>query len=237
MTCLGDGTRFRTRPDVVPELMDALHQIAVFRNLPEAVIARLAHAARVQRRSQGELVVLEGEPCLTVYGVVGGRLRVSRSAASGREQVLTELGPGEMVNVVPAFEAEPQNHASVRVLAPTTLVALESAAFLECVRASPELAWAILQSFAGRISQLVRLAADLSLLSVRGRLARFLLSHEGGQRQAARWTQEEIAAHLGTVRDVVGRALRAFADDGLVRIERQRILLLDRPGLEREAEQ
>ena len=46
----------------------------------------------------------------------------------------------------------------------------------------------------------------------------------------------EIAAHLGTVRDIVGRTLRAFADAGLVQMERQRIVLLDREGLEAEAE-
>jgi CRP/FNR family transcriptional regulator len=70
---------------------------------------------------------------------------------------------------------------------------------------------------------------------VRERLARFLLEHVEGGQVAQRWTQEEIAAHLGTVRDMVGRTLRAFADAGLLRIERQRIVLLNRPGLEVEA--
>jgi CRP/FNR family transcriptional regulator len=71
---------------------------------------------------------------------------------------------------------------------------------------------------------------------VRGRLARFLLEQAEAGAVTRRWTQEEIAAYLGTVRDMVGRTLRAFADAGLVRLERQRIVLLDREGLEAEAE-
>jgi len=77
---------------------------------------------------------------------------------------------------------------------------------------------------------------DLSLHTVRGRLARFLLEQAETDETTRRWTQEEIAAHLGTVRDMVGRTLRAFADAGLVRMERQRIMLLDREGLEAEAQ-
>ena len=51
-----------------------------------------------------------------------------------------------------------------------------------------------------------------------------------------RWTQEEIAAHLGAARDIAGHTLRAFTDAGLVLMERQHITLLDREGLEAEAQ-
>jgi CRP/FNR family transcriptional regulator len=75
---------------------------------------------------------------------------------------------------------------------------------------------------------------DLSLRSVRGRLARFLLERAEEGEVEREWTQDEIAARLGTVRDVVGRNLRALADAGLIEIRRQRIVLLDREGLEAE---
>jgi CRP/FNR family cyclic AMP-dependent transcriptional regulator len=100
----------------------------------------------------------------------------------------------------------------------------------------PEVALAVLRDFAGRLDHLTNLVEDLSLHTVRGRLARFLLEHAGEDGIARQWTQEEIAAHLGTVRDMVGRALRAFEDAGLVRMERRRIVLLDREGLETESE-
>jgi CRP/FNR family transcriptional regulator len=95
---------------------------------------------------------------------------------------------------------------------------------------------AILEDFAARLDHLTNLVEDLSLRTVRGRLARFLLAQGESGSVTRRWTQGEIAARLGTVRDVVGRTLRAFADAGLVRMDRQRIVLTDREGLEVEAE-
>jgi CRP/FNR family transcriptional regulator len=94
----------------------------------------------------------------------------------------------------------------------------------------------ILRDFADRLAHLTDLVADLSLHSVRARLARFLLEQAAGGQITQRWTQDAIAAHLGTVRDMVGRSLRAFADAGLIRLARNRIVLLDREGLEKEAE-
>jgi CRP/FNR family transcriptional regulator len=81
------------------------------------------------------------------------------------------------------------------------------------------------------------------LHTVRTRLARFLLTHASaevsevgeGTQPPKRWTQEELAAQIGTVRDVVGRALRTFADDGLIRRERGRLVVVDRARLERAA--
>jgi CRP-like cAMP-binding protein len=101
-----------------------------------------------------------------------------------------------------------------------------------------------LKDFADRLDHLTNLVEDLSLRTVRGRLARFLLEHAppgpSGSIDAGgvtrRWTQDEIAAHLGTVRDMVGRTLRSFGDAGLIRMDRQRIVLLDREALEAEAQ-
>ena len=81
------------------------------------------------------------------------------------------------------------------------------------------------------------LAASLSLYSVRARLAQFLMELAALPETAGGWTQDEIAAHIGTVRDVVGRLLRDFESQGLIRRERQRITLLDRSGLEAIADQ
>jgi len=75
---------------------------------------------------------------------------------------------------------------------------------------------------------------DLSLRTVRTRLARFLLAQAEDPQPSHRWTQEEIAVHIGAVREMVGRTLRAFAASGLIRRQRGRVVVVDREGLERE---
>jgi CRP/FNR family transcriptional regulator len=211
-----------------------LNQIPLFASLSEATLTRVAAAAIRRTYAPDEIILVEGQPCTSAYFIESGHVYVFRLAPSGREQVLAKLGPGQAFNTVPPFEEEGTNPAGVRALTEVTLYALLVDDFRRLVRTRADLAYAILRDFAQRLHELADLVEDLSLRSVRGRLARFLLERaEEGEVERA-WTQDEIAARLGTVRDVVGRNLRALADAGLIEIRRQRIILLDREGLEAE---
>ena len=85
---------------------------------------------------------------------------------------------------------------------------------------------------------MAKLVETLSLYSVRQRLARFLIEQADTEKidGSMRWTQTDMANRLGTVRDVLGRTLRKMEDEGLVRIVREKILLIDRQRLESVAE-
>lgn len=213
----------------------ALRRIPFFAGLPDAALDGVAGAAIRRAYAPGETIIVEGDPCRAAYFVATGQVRVYRLSPAGREQVLALLGPGQAFNTVPPFQEQMVNHATVRALTQVTLYSISCADLLRLVSRYPELALSLLRDFAARLDQLTNLIEDLSLRTVRGRLARFLLEHAEEGQVTQRWTQDEIAAHLGTVRDVVGRTLRAFADAGLVKMERQRISLLDWEGLEIEA--
>ncbi len=94
----------------------------------------------------------------------------------------------------------------------------------------------LLRTFAQRMALMTDLAAGLSLHTVQVRLAQFLITLADDPNLAGGWTQDEIAAHIGTVRDVVGRLLREFESQGLIRREGQHITLLSREGLANIAE-
>jgi CRP-like cAMP-binding protein len=215
---------------------DALRGIALFAGLSQGTLARLATVAVRRTYRPGEIILVEGEPCEAAYFLAEGFVRVYRLSPGGREQVLVRLGPGQAFNTVPPFRAQGVNHATVEALSRVVAYAVPAAEFRRAAAECPDLALAILRDFAERLHHLTNLVEDLSLRTVRGRLARFLLEQAQAGQVSHRWTQEEIAASLGTVRDVVGRTLRAFADAGLIRMERHRIVLLDREGLEAEAE-
>ncbi|MGD2166378.1 MAG: Crp/Fnr family transcriptional regulator, partial [Anaerolineae bacterium] len=147
------------------------------------------------------------------------------------------LGPGHSFNTVPPFRPGGVNHATAQAVDSTTLYAVPKEDLLRLVTACPNVALALLQDFADRLDHLTDLVEDLSLRTVRGRLARFLLRQAEADSDAVarEWTQAEMAARLGTVREMIGRTLRSFADAGLIKFDRQRIELLDREGLEEEA--
>ncbi len=214
----------------------ALRRIPLFADLSEDALARIARVAHARAFAPGEMIILEGEACQAAYFVAAGQVRVYRLSPSGRQQVLTQLAPGQGFNTVPPFQPHGVNHATVEGITSGLLYAIPTDDLRRLVGECPELALAILQDFAQKLDHLTNLVEDLSLRTVRGRLARFLLEHAAEGQVTQRWTQDEIAAHLGTVRDMVGRTLRAFADAGLVRMDRQRIVLVDREGLEAEAE-
>lgn len=215
-----------------------LRGIEVLATVRESTRRRVAELAQVRRVPAGQLILLMGEPAEAVYFVLEGEVRLARVSSQGREQLLALFGAGQMFNAVPLFLPDGVNAAQVRALQDTTLAVLYREDFLNLVQTCPDLALAFARDFAQRLWRQNRLLEDLALHSVRGRLARFLLEEcTADKGMARRWTQDEMAARLGSVRDVIGRTLRAFADEGLIRFERSRIVIVDAEALQRVAEQ
>ncbi len=214
--------------------VQVLRNISLLADLSDDALTHIARVAVRRVYAPDETIIVESLPCQAAYFIAEGQVRVYRISPDGREQVLARLGPGKSFNTAPPFQPQGVNHANVQAITMVTLYAISSDDLHRLVSRWPKLTLAILRDFAERLDHLTDLVENLSLRTVRGRLARFLLhrAEEGAITQ--RWTQAEIAAHLGTVRDVVGRTLRAFADAGFVQMERQRIVLLDREGLEAE---
>jgi CRP-like cAMP-binding protein len=211
-----------------------LQAVPYFAGLPEGDLARVAAALVERRLGAGEIGFVEGGSAAGLYLIVDGQAKIVRYSHGGREQVLALLNPGDSCNEVPVVDGGPN---------PATLVAIEESvawvwsrgAMNRLRRDIPHLNETIIASLAGRCRELVDKVYNLSFLSVTARLASFLLSRAEGtdeELDRRRWTQEEIAATIGTVREMVGRALRNLEEDGLIRFNRHRIEVVDREGLE-----
>ena len=219
------------------EKLDSLRKMALLDNLTDATLEQLAQAMIRRKFASQETILFEGDVCEAAYWIASGAVRIYRLSPDGREQVLIQLEKGQPFNTVPPLRPEGINQASARTLMDTELYVLLKADYLRLIRTCPDLSYAVLEDFAGRLEHLTNLVENLALHSVRGRLARFLLDQAEDQGKITQsWTQDEIAAHLGTVRDMVGRALRSFIDGGVVRKERNRLVIIDRAALEGEAE-
>ncbi len=209
-----------------------LRAVPYFASLSDDELS-LVQARFVERRySADQVVFFEEDECAGLHLVVSGQARIYRVSLEGREQVLAVLDPGDSCNEVPAVDGGP-NPASCIALEPTTFWVLSRAALDELRSEIPGLNDAIISSLAGRCRELVQRVYNLSFLSVTARVAQFLIeqSESGQPLSRRRWTQEEIAAEVGTVREMVGRALHQLAGDGLIRLERHRISVLDYEGL------
>lgn len=207
-------------------------------DLPDEVIEAIARIAVPLRRTAGATIQIEGDPAEAMYLVVRGRVKIVRIAPSGREQVLRVAQAGEHFNTVPIFDGGPCP-ANAEALTDVELLALPRQAIVEVVERYPVLALALLREFTSHLRSMVNLVDNLALHTVQGRLAQLLLAQaEAAERgEAMTLTQAEMAARLGTVREMVARTLKNFETLGLIQLDRGTITLIDRAGLKAQADQ
>jgi CRP/FNR family transcriptional regulator, cyclic AMP receptor protein len=216
-----------------------IRSVSFCAGVPEPAIAALSAIAMPLQRPAGALIQLEGDPADAMYLVARGRVKIARVSAGGREQVLNVIGAGGHFNTVPMFDggACPANAQAIDNVA---LLALPRDQLRHVVEDHPALALALLKEFTGRLRHLVNLVDDLALHSVQGRLAGLLLEQAAAAERGdpiEALTQAEMAARLGTVREMVGRALKTFEALGLIQLDRGMIVLLDRAGLAAQREE
>ncbi len=212
---------------------DILQRVSFCGELPAPVIDSLARIAVPREHHAGSMIQIEGEPADAMYVVARGRVKIARISQQGREQVLNVIGPGGHFNTVPIFDGGPCP-ANAEALTHVALLALPRDPLLRVAEQHAALALALLREFTGRLRHLVNLVDELSLHTVQGRLAGLLLAQaEAAERGEAvpPLTQAEMAARLGTVREMVARTLKSFEALGLISLERGVITIRDRAGL------
>lgn len=210
-----------------------LRAIPFFSGLDDEVIRELARGAIWREYAAGEVVFLEGEPSSGLYHLQSGWLKIIKMSPDGREQVLQLLEPGETFQAIGIFAGR-SNPATAIALEPAAVWILRRETVMALLEKHPQLAQHVIEKMAARVLELVDLVEDLSLRTVTGRLARLLVEDaRDGTLHRPRWyTQAEIAARLGTVPDVLQRALSGLAAGGLIEVERSAIRIRDRQALE-----
>lgn len=214
-----------------------LSRLRHFAELPEEIQQTIAAAATHRHFDAGQVIYVEGEPAESIYILETGWVKATRMTREGREQAMMFLRPVEVFGDIAVFTGTTY---------PGTVVALEDVdvwvvpaqTVLDLVSRHPALAMAVIRRLGERVLHYIRLVEDLSLRSVEARLANTLLRYaelRDGQLVVPRreWTTfDEMAVRLGTVRDVLSRALKTLEAENLLRVEKQAIVLLDPKRLE-----
>jgi CRP-like cAMP-binding protein len=215
----------------------ALASVSCFAGLDDDILVGIASFTSLRQYQEGEIVFLEGEPCQGLYIVQTGWLKGLIASPGGREQIIRLLGPGDAFNEHGVFLKEGCNLVTVQAIEASSVWLIDRPSLLALMDKYPVLCRVILQNMSARIVHLMKLVEDLSLRTVEARLARLLLEQPQGETERHRWaTQAEIAARLGTVVDVVNRALHKLEGEGLIQIVRHRIEIVDRKRLEQKTE-
>jgi CRP-like cAMP-binding protein len=209
-----------------------IEYISLVHGLEEEIIQEISMAGVVKQYVLDEMIIWQGEDCKSVYFILSGQIEIFRLSPAGREQIFERLRAGETFNLVPAVQTTAMNPSNVRAIEPTELFILEKDALNELILRYPEIALRITRYLAQRLKYMTNLVEQLSLYTVQQRLASFLVQ-QADSTLPGKWTQNEIAHRLGTVREVVSRALGSFSEEGLIRMEKNQVILLDRKQLKK----
>jgi CRP/FNR family cyclic AMP-dependent transcriptional regulator len=215
-----------------------LRKVNLLQGISDAALQKLVASAVRRSVSAGTILFVEGDPVAGFYLIESGHVKISRHSQDGREHILLLLGEGDSFNEVAALDGDP-NPATATAHSDAVVYCILRDELRRIVYDNPDLAWAMIESISRRARHLVGMVQDLSMRSVKGRLAHLLLDQaEADEADAVTrmLTQEEMASRLGTVREMVGRALRSLASDGIIEFDRHRIVILDVERLRKEAE-
>jgi len=218
-----------------------LARVPIFSGLSEAELAFLSQRTIPRHYKAGEIVFSEGEPCAGLYVVEAGQVRIYKSSAGGREQVLSVDGAGSSIAELPVFDGG-NYPASVTAIDDATLLFVSKQDFQALCLAHPQVALKVLRVVGARLRRLVGIIEELSFTTVRHRLASFLLrlaakegKHTGdGLEVTLPISNQELAAQIGTVRELVSRNLSRLQAEGMLKMDGRTLIICDPKALEAE---
>jgi CRP/FNR family cyclic AMP-dependent transcriptional regulator len=217
-----------------------LSKVPIFSGLTENELSFLAQRTVARRYEPGEAVFQEGQPCAGLYVVESGHVRIFKSSANGREQVLSIDGPGCSVAELPVFDGG-NYPASVTAVEHATLLFVSKQDFQALCLAHPQVSLKVLRVVGARLRHLVGIIEELSFTTVRHRLASLLLRLARQQGGISREitivlpaSNQELASQIGTVRELVSRNLSRLQAEGLIEVEGRKVRIPNLKVLEDE---
>jgi CRP-like cAMP-binding protein len=224
-------------------LLSVLKRVTIFSGVSEHEFAFLAPRMVQRTFHAGELIFSEGDACTGLYVVQAGNVRIFKSSAGGREQVLSIDGPGNSIAEVPVFDGG-NYPASAQAITDCRLFFFSRQDFQALCLQHPQVALKVLRVVGARLRRLVDIIEELSFSTVRHRLIALVvrLGKAEGARDGDAVTvtlplnNSELAAQIGTVRELVSRNLSRLQAEGLIVVDNRKLGIPSLQRLELELE-
>jgi CRP-like cAMP-binding protein len=217
-----------------------LRKAQLFANLTDDEMRGLVVRTTRKKIQKEEQLFAEGDPCIGLYLVASGRIRIFKLSPSGREQVLAVEGPGSSFAELPVFDGG-NYPAAASALEDTEVLFISRRDFQNFCREHPDVGLKVIAVVGARLRRLVGIIEELSFTTVRQRLIAVILrlaqashdrSKEGIHIELPK-SHQDLAAELGTVRELISRNLSRLEAEGFLHVEARKIVVKDLPGLQR----
>lgn len=197
-----------------------------FDDLPEAMLQEISAYMHLREYQRGDVLFWEGDPCDGLYIVKQGSAKIFLLSPQGRQYIVRILLERDTFSEVPAFDGAP-NPVNVEALENCLVWVIDSEMLRGLVILHPQFAQKVLGNFGKMLRGMVHKVSEMAFYQVTHRLAR-LIAEMSEEKSVPHWTQEQLAARLGTVREVVARSLKELERSGAIKIEDRRIQIVDK---------
>ncbi len=210
-----------------------LEKMHYFKGLSEEELAGVRKCIVFEKRvEKGETVLAEGNESEYMYFIVSGSVKVYKKSTKNKEQILKISTAGESLNDVSTFDGG-GSAASMLAITPVRLYAIKKQDMEKLFFENPRIARNVAEVLASRVRRDSSLVEVLSFSQVNSRLAKLILKQASatGSQVLSDFTQQDLAAMVGTSRVVVNRALRTLEEKEAIRLSRRRIIITDEKRL------
>lgn len=216
----------KTIETTLSQKVTALRANPYFDDLAESMLKEIAQHTRLAEFQRGDVLLWEGDPCEGLFILEQGSAKIFRISPQGRQYIVRILQEGDTFAEVPAFD-EGTSPVNVEALETCRTWVIDKHKLHTLVMEHPMFAQKVLVNFGKMLRGMVRMVSEMAFYQVTHRLAR-LIDTELPQDKSAAWTQEQLAARLGTVREVVARSIKEMERSGAIKVEDRRIQIVDR---------
>ena len=228
--------------DSASQPIHILRRVQIFNGLTETELQFLAHRAVARNYGKGEIVFTEGDPCSGLFIIESGQVRIFKSSSGGREQILAVEGPGSSVAELPLFDGG-NYPASTAAASDARILFISKQDFHSLCLVHPQVPLKVLKVVGARLRRLVGIIEELSFTTVRSRLISVLVRRGKSGKRTREGVEvdlppsnQELAAEIGTVRELVSRNLSRLQAEGLIQMEGKIVTIPDLKRLQAELE-
>ena len=207
--------------------------VPIFSTLNYDEMMEVASITTSRDYKKGEMIYIAGEKKKTLYVIHKGKVKLTRISPSGKEQIISILGPGDFMGELSLFNDEPITN-NAEALEDTTVCIIDGDKLKEIMAKYPTIAFKVLEELSRRLKRAENLIENLGVNDVETRIVQTLLdlADENGVINLD-ISKKDLAAYMGMSQETLSRKLSYFQDKGLIKqIGHRRIEILDKESLE-----
>jgi CRP-like cAMP-binding protein len=205
-----------------------LTTVPVFKGLNKEDIKQLRKVTHSRMAQKGEYIFREGERSSTLFVIKDGLVKLTKTSADGKEQIVRLLFPGDFFGLFSLLRDE-KHYLNAETIQQTEICSIEKKDFLKVMEGNSDMAFRFLVAMNDRLYEADESVGNLSLMEVEQRLAKaLLLFHEKLKIKNEPFmlpiTKKDLASFIGTTPESVSRKLLTFMSQHIIHMEGQRVI-------------